>query len=887
MVDFLEKFPVLIDYLLAGESHSAIDQPCSCAATRPGALRKILCFDCSYFEPCCSDCFLESHRNCPTHWAHRWKGQSFDKVDISELGYVFTFSHAHGAQRCPNGDYGDKKPLNFILVDTNGVHQTKAVFCACANHGKPEDRFTELLHCRIFPATVARPETGFTFGLLEDFHLQTLTSKKSPYDYIAAIRRKTCNAGPDLHEVPNPYVQFLRVQRVFRAVTAIKRGGQVHGIDRFFLNRPPGSVVVPCFVCPEPGFNVPDRYWIDIHEDFIHLVQLALMLDGHFGLQRFGKVDDPDDVSLLKGKGLFPLDELYNEYVRDVVANEEEASHKSSCSNFNAVEMQNRLKFRGCVISGVIAVECGRHCIFLSMVDLQKGERFANADYALMIALRRFMSSSLDRVKFFKRFITTYDVACQFEVHFGERIFKSFPDLAPIVDLINFLVPKMHLDGHKDKCKYRFTLNYFQGAGRTHGEGIEQSWAESKQSGGSSRQMNHGHRHDTIIDFHNFWNWVKFELMEDYLESHLIDARVSLQGAIDHFFGLSISRGKENVVAWSKLSTEPRKVGSDWESVYRFLVPSREAVYLSLVQSETKRSEAEEIVMKTQSVETQFLNTGLKLQERHRRYLQRFKKSANTDSEQTTLARSRAALLGDLRQWRKTQLQIMPTLERLALESRLESAEVFVEREILYLPSDFNSTDRVKLGLQRLADLELRLREGEANDAVLALCDTIAHKMVLREVKKSNARGVTQNTRATKFIRGVEFKRAGHAAQYRKAREAVLELQNVKESANYPVLTEEDMYAKNAVNARELGDGSKTDGWIWRYGNLKGLDKDERDAFVIESKFRVSELGNTSDRLFQRSVSNGSVPRQTWNVGWRKSKHWKKSSDALSGPVDP
>lgn len=229
----------------------------------------------------------------------------------------------------------------------------------------------------------------------------------------------------------------------------------------------------------------------------------------------------------------------------------------------------------------------------------------------------------------------------------------------------------------------------------------------------------------------------------------------------------------------------------------------------------------------------------------------------------------------------------MPTLERLALESRLESAEVFVEREILYLPSDFNSTDRVKLGLQRLADLELRLREGEANDAVLALCDTIAHKMVLREVKKSNARGVTQNTRATKFIRGVEFKRAGHAAQYRKAREAVLELQNVKESANYPVLTEEDMYAKNAVNARELGDGSKTDGWIWRYGNLKGLDKDERDAFVIESKFRVSELGNTSDRLFQRSVSNGSVPRQTWNVGWRKSKHWKKSSDALSGPVDP
>ncbi|KAF6742705.1 hypothetical protein DFP72DRAFT_790275, partial [Ephemerocybe angulata] len=52
-------------------------------------------------------------------------------------------------------------------------------------------------------------------------------------------------------------------------------------------------------------------------------------------------------------------------------------------------------------------------------------------------------------------------------------------------------------------------LNYFDGAGRLHGEGIEPSWAETKQSGGSTQHMNHGHRHDTIIDFHNYWNWRK------------------------------------------------------------------------------------------------------------------------------------------------------------------------------------------------------------------------------------------------------------------------------------------------------------------------------------------------------------------------------------------
>lgn len=48
------------------------------------------------------------------------------------------------------------------------------------------------------------------------------------------------------------------------------------------------------------------------------------MKDGHFGLQRFSKVDDPDDVSLLQGTGFFPPDPEYNEYVRNVVAYSDE-----------------------------------------------------------------------------------------------------------------------------------------------------------------------------------------------------------------------------------------------------------------------------------------------------------------------------------------------------------------------------------------------------------------------------------------------------------------------------------------------------------------------------------------------------------------------------------
>lgn len=189
--------------------------------------------------------------------------------------------------------------------------------------------------------------------------------------------------------------------------------------------------------------------------------------------------------------------------------------------------MQNKIKFKGTVITGVVAVECMRHIFFLSMVDLQKGERYilytlsefsvseishryANADFALAYFLRRFLIwQSLEAFKYFTRILATYDVACQYFVNLRSRFEANFIDLADVVDLIYLLVPKKHLDGHKVDCRYRFSLNYTEGVGRGHGEGIEASWAESKQSGGSTRQMNHGHRHDTINDFHNYWNWNK------------------------------------------------------------------------------------------------------------------------------------------------------------------------------------------------------------------------------------------------------------------------------------------------------------------------------------------------------------------------------------------
>ncbi len=61
------------------------------------------------------------------------------------------------------------------------------------------------------------------------------------------------------------------------------------------------------------------------------------MQDGHFGLQRFQKVDDPDDISLLPGAGFFPADDKYLPYERDIVATLDKVCVITSAPKFTLI----------------------------------------------------------------------------------------------------------------------------------------------------------------------------------------------------------------------------------------------------------------------------------------------------------------------------------------------------------------------------------------------------------------------------------------------------------------------------------------------------------------------------------------------------------------------
>lgn len=138
--------------------------------------------------------------------------------------------------------------------------------------------------------------------------------------------------------------------------------------------------------------------------------------------------------------------------------------------------------------------------------------RYINADYALWMMLRQ-LQQSLEGAKAIKRLVLTYDIACQFskniKARFSEEPFVNTPGIGDMVDMLVHLVPKLHLEGHKSDCKYCYSLNYTRSCCRVDGEAIERAWAENKAIGSSSKEMNHGHRHEVLTALFNDWNWSK------------------------------------------------------------------------------------------------------------------------------------------------------------------------------------------------------------------------------------------------------------------------------------------------------------------------------------------------------------------------------------------
>jgi hypothetical protein len=154
---------------------------------------------------------LNKHSTLPFHRLERWQNGFFRGTSLHQEGYILYLGH--GGKPCPVfglrdmddgivveeedslddtrnmlGQWETLESHNLIVVDCSGVHQRHVSWCYCP--GAPE-KHVQLLRARLFPATMKRPSTVFTFNVLDYFHIDTVECKTAALNFFSKMRRLT------------------------------------------------------------------------------------------------------------------------------------------------------------------------------------------------------------------------------------------------------------------------------------------------------------------------------------------------------------------------------------------------------------------------------------------------------------------------------------------------------------------------------------------------------------------------------------------------------------------------------------------------------------------------------------------------------------------------
>ena len=158
--------------------------------------------------------------------------------------------------------------------------------------------------------------------------------------------------------------------------------------------------------------------------------------------------------------------------------------------------------------SEIFSMGNGTRCLtLLHNHKYQSSDRYINTDYIAASVLKGLTVRNV---------VISYDIACKWSIHFLERMSDNHPDL-DVKDLeLTYLVPKFHLPSHGTSCQTDYSFNYAKGVGRTHGETVEQGWANVNAAALSTREMGPGAHHLTLNNIWGGWNWKKTLGMGSY-----------------------------------------------------------------------------------------------------------------------------------------------------------------------------------------------------------------------------------------------------------------------------------------------------------------------------------------------------------------------------------
>ena len=195
---------------------------------------QIRCLDCLGSPTLCRRCCLNAHQYNPYHKIEVWNGKCYVPSDLHNIGLLLHLGH--GGDRCPqnvgethhiakadlktttnagplhagsdddDGDrYWDNEDFEedvITIVHTTGVHKRHVRWCHCPSAAS---RPIQLLRMRLYPSSVKKPQTAFTFSVLDYFYVDSMECKTSANNFFNKLRRLTSNAFP--HTVPVCHIE--------------------------------------------------------------------------------------------------------------------------------------------------------------------------------------------------------------------------------------------------------------------------------------------------------------------------------------------------------------------------------------------------------------------------------------------------------------------------------------------------------------------------------------------------------------------------------------------------------------------------------------------------------------------------------------------------------
>ncbi|OCH83779.1 hypothetical protein OBBRIDRAFT_815708 [Obba rivulosa] len=706
----------------------------------------------------------------------------------------------------------------MTIVHEHGVDSVRFHFCGCitTTGQMMESEAIQFLSCDLFPRSWKEPRTVFTLGVLRQFHLLSMQANVNGHDFYAYLQRTTDNVRAD--HVLDRYREFLTGMWEFAFLRTVKRAGCEPG-----RNIGSGALAVWCPACPQPDKNM-DPNWSDrpIHEQFLDA--LFHTIDSNFHQNMKDKSSDPDDFPLTCGAAYFADEndfKVFQTYIGPL------KPEPSTCNKFEAMGYGT---YRG-KVSGTVGVICARHMFVLpgGGVDLQKGERFTNVDFALLLALQPWMGLHIH--------VAGYDIACMCTIR------KTlFPWTLPAIG-------KFHLPAHIPSCCYKFSYHYLPGVGITDGEAPERIWPAINALATRTREMSAGHRHDVINDYHSDHNvrrthGLARKLSKKYEEA--LEQKVSAQEWCSIL--VPVLTVKEASLEMLRLHgpQQPGLVGLIEEGIeieeLQYVHPLRavtSGIDYKSIDDTSKDMQDRKTAYQTR-LETWALRYESVLGNALREavdavaanhismgYDDTFLYAMMLENEETVLEQVH---LSDLEE---SEVESgSETLDAMVGEKRKSTKEHGLGAEVttsrVELPSKYAAPILRHSTLKAAVDVERQLCESQAGNMLRELRTELILKYSLLKAKAQGS-GVTAHTRTNVRIHRKQKTIDRAAWRYRHARRALLALGMDANDRRFHELMDEDKRAfVMDTNDERLGDSRKAPSWIWEDITFVETDETEK-----------------------------------------------------------